>query len=121
MARSEDQQLALNLLWAAARDERGVTLTADEVASAWRAFMDDTQEKLRLRDEVLRYRLADPTIRTEAVIAALDHTRKTGVSSVRNEDGTPSRSANVVGYALLRGAEAVQQEIDRYSELCLDY
>jgi hypothetical protein len=121
MSRSEDQRQALHLLWEAARDERGVTLTADEVQSAWRAFMDDTQEKLRQRDELINYRLDDPTVRTEAVKACLEHTRRTGVSSVRNEDGTPSRAANVVGYALLRGAEAVQQEVDRYAELCLNY
>lgn len=119
MPRPEDQQLALNILWAAARDERGCTLTAEEAASAWRAILDDTQERLRLRDEVHRYRFADPTIRTPAVQAALERVRRTGIACTRKSDGTPSSTASIVGYSLNRGAEAVQEEIDRYCELCL--
>lgn len=60
--------------------------------------------------------MTSTTTRTDAVIAALDCVKRTGKNANRNADGTPSKVAYIVGYALNRGAEAVQQEIDAFVE-----
>jgi len=54
--------------------------------------------------------------RTNAVLAGLMLVRNHGGTMGRFGDGTPSNHAGVVGYALLRGQEAVQQEFDAYIE-----
>ena len=54
--------------------------------------------------------------RTEAVELALKFVRSTGKSAIRQADGQPSRVADLVAFALLRGSESVQLEIDAYAD-----
>jgi hypothetical protein len=112
-----EQIAARELVWRHSQEGEPLYLGKDQVAALWRSIADTGAELARLRDEVVSYRNADPKIRTEAVELALHITRTTGKSSVRNEDGTPSKTAHIAGYACNRGAEAVQQEIDRFIEL----
>jgi hypothetical protein len=106
-----EQIAARELVWRASQDGTFLALSADEAAQLWRSIADTGAELARLRD------IARDALKTEAVKAALLYTARTGKSSIRNEDGTPSVPACVVGYGLLRGAEAVQQEIDAYVEV----
>lgn len=112
-----EQIAARELVWRHSQDGEPLYLTKSQVCELWRSIADTGATLARLRDEVASYRFADPKIRTEAVKAALSYTRNTGKSSVRQEDGTPSIVASIVGYSHGRGAEAVQQEIDRFIEL----
>lgn len=62
------------------------------------------------------HRTPATSTRTEAVELALDFVRRTGHTAIRGADGTPSPVASLVAFALLRGAESVQAELDRYIE-----